>query len=156
MRKILFILVVLLIHTNCSRKYEVGVCCDKTYTNIEKALSCFEKTNYGKKTTSDNRLLLLAFVNENIKKHQNMGWGILNEKEVIEIAKQNYLLIILDVNQFQIPKGQDAKELLNRIKNHNNPLFFVITNSVLYPFAEWNSNEQKDVIVNRLQVGNGP
>jgi len=74
------------------------------------------------------------------------------DNEIIKEAKRRYLLIILESSNADMPNP----ELTNVIANHKEDLFFVITNQALYPFADWTSNENKEYIIDRLKVGNGP
>jgi hypothetical protein len=103
------------------------------------------------KSTSDDRLLLIAFVTKDIKVKQEAGWNIIGDQQIIKLAKQKYLLITLDENKFQGPS-----ELLTLIRKHKNRPFFVIVNQALYPFADWAPDENKDYIISRLSNGNGP
>ena len=159
MKTTFYISILLLASTSCgvkvSDKNTAGVCCDKTYTNIDSALNCFSRTS-NNPSGYDERLLLLAFVNKDIKANQSLGWGILKDEEIINLAKRKYLLTILDINQINIPKDQNAPELIEIIKSNKDKMFFVITNSALYPFGNWLGDEKKDLIIDRLEIGNGP
>jgi hypothetical protein len=159
MKMTIYISILLLALTSCgvktSDKNTIGICCDKTYTNIDSALNCFSRTS-NNPTGYDERLLLIAFVNKDIKANQNLGWDILKDEEIINVAKQKYLLITLDINQTNIPKDQNAPELLEIIKSNKDKTCFVITNSALYPFGNWTADEKKDEIISRLEIGNGP
>lgn len=156
MKKILYLFIILFTQANCTDRKKVGKCCDESYSSIDNALACYSHTNDGNGTSSDERLFLLAFVNKNIETNQKLGWNIIKDQDIINVAKQNYLLITLDVNHFKIPEGQNAPELMETINSNKDSLFFVIVNSALHPFADWNSKEQKDIIIDRLQIGNGP
>jgi hypothetical protein len=130
-------------------------CCDLSHTSIDNALNCISRDS-NNATTVDNRLFLFAFVNEDLKKHQDEGWNILKDQDIINVAKRNYLLIILNRSDTVFPKGHEGHELLKTIESHDETLFFVITNQVLYPFADWTEKERKDIIIDRLRVGSGP
>jgi hypothetical protein len=153
------IIVVILIATGCGvaspKKPSVCKCCGNTYTSIDSAMKCVLQMPE-KQTTVDERLLLFAFVSSNVEANQKLGWNIIKEQEIVNVAKQNYLLITLDVNQIEFPKGKSAPELIDKIKKHKDQTFFVITNQALYPFAEWTIDEDKNVIIDRLRVGDGP
>ena len=155
----LYIIILLLTLTSCSNrpmsKSKDCDCCIDTYTNFSEALNCILQTQ-DKKSTSDQRLLLIAIVNSEVKKNQKLGWDIIKDTNIISIARQNYLLITIDQNNFQLPIGLRAPEFLEILNRHIDELFFVITNRDLYPFADWTENERKDLIIDRLKVGNGP
>ena len=104
----------------------------------------------------DGRLLLFAFVNKDIKENQELGWNILKDQDVINAAKQKYLLITLDPNNINIPKDQNAPELLAKIKENKSELFFIVTNQAFYPFHWWTADENKESVINDLSLGDGP
>lgn len=159
MKKYFHILILFFVLTSCgimtSHKKTACNCCDKSYTNIDSAMNCILQTP-DTLTTADDRLFLIAFVNKDVEANQKLGWNILKDPDIINTARRNYLLIILDVNQIKILKDQTTPELIEKIKGHKEPLFFVIANQALYPFADWTINEKKDFIIGRLEVGNGP
>ncbi|WP_345049716.1 hypothetical protein [Hymenobacter glaciei] len=135
---------------SCSRQPNICNCCATTYTSVGSAQNCLSETA-PYKSTADERLILIAFVTKDIKANQELGWNIINDQAIIQLAKRKYLLVTLDVNGFQSPP-----ELLGLIKKHKNRPFFVIVNQALYPFAEWTTVENKDFIISRLVNGNGP
>ena len=153
------ILMLLFCFTSCgvitSNKNNICKCCDKSFTNLDSAINCLVKTP-DEKLLTDYRLFLFAFVTKDLKKYQELGWNIFNDQEIISTAKQRYLLIIQDINRITFPNQMDASLLIKTIKNHKGEPYFVITNGALNPFAEWTSSEQKDIIIERLEVGNGP
>jgi len=157
MRFLVFVFIVSLTLSNCGKgKTSVCDCCEETYREIKDALYCIHENNISG-TTSDNRLLLFAVVNRDIEKYQELEWNILNDEDVISTAKKNYLLIILDVNEIPQIKENNNAEFLQTIDRHKNEsLFFIITNQALYPFGDWRSNEEKSIIIDRMQIGNGP
>jgi hypothetical protein len=130
-------------------------CCQQTYTNIDSARNCILKKPYSK-SSSDPRLFLIAFVRKDIESNQKIGWNIIKDKEIIDIARRNYLLITLDANKFQIPKDLNANELNKYINQNNSDLFFIIANQSLYPFSDWTLNDIKSTIIERLGVGDVP
>jgi hypothetical protein len=130
-------------------------CCNLSYTSIDSALRCISRTP-DNTITADNRLFLIAFINKDLKKYQDAGWNIINDQDIINVAKRNYLLIILDRNDIVFQKGHEGNELLKTIESHDEMPFFVIANQALYPFADWTEKERKDVIIDRLRVGAGP
>ena len=108
------------------------------------------------KTSTEQRHFLFAFVSKDVKKYQELGWNIFTDEEIINAAKENYLLIIQDVNKFIFPKQLDASAILAKIKDRKGEPYFVITNQALYPFSDWTLTEKKDIILDRLGVGIGP
>jgi hypothetical protein len=155
MSKTLSLLLVVII-SSCSiikhsNNYGVCDCCNQAYTNIDSAINCISD-NPKSNTTSDNRLFLIAFVNKDIRTNQNKGWTIIEDNDIIQEAKQRYLLIIIDSNE----TDRQSPELTNVIASHKEDLFFVITNQALYPFADWTLNENKEYIIDKLKIGNGP
>ncbi len=108
------------------------------------------------KTSAEQRHFLFAFVSKDVKKYQELGWKIIDDKDIVSIAKERYLLIIQDINQIAFPKQLDASVLLAKIKDRKNEPYFVIANQALYPFSDWTINENKDIIIERIEVGIGP
>lgn len=126
-------------------------CCEITFESIDGALKCIKENP--KESTYDNRLLLLAFSNDSNKN----DWNIISDQDIISIAKRNYLLITLAETKSEFINKNGTPELLDIIQKHQNEnLFFVIVNQALYPFADWNDKEQKENIIDRLGIGNGP
>jgi hypothetical protein len=130
-------------------------CCEQTFTSIDSARKCITNNPYIT-SSSDPRLFLLAFVRKDVTQNQKLGWDIINDQEIISIAKRNYLLITLDLNNFLIPKNLDTNELNKYIKQNKSDLFFIISNQDIVPFSDWTLNDKKSVIIERLGVGNGP
>ena len=108
------------------------------------------------KTSAEQRHFLFAFVSNDVKKYQELGWDIFTDKEIINAAKENYLLIIQDIDKVIFPKQLDALAILEKIKERKGEPYFVIANQVLYPFSDWTIAEKKDIILDRLGVGIGP
>ena len=126
-------------------------CCEITYENFNDAIECIKENP--KESSYDNRLFLLAFSNESNKNN----WNIINDDEIISIAKRNYILITLAESESEFLNKNGTPELLGIIQKHKNEkLFFVVVNQALYPFADWNDREQKEIIIDRLKIGNGP
>ncbi len=138
-----------------STQTKICDCCNITYSSIDSAMNCILK-NPITQSSAVNRLFLIAFVRKDEVPYQKIGWNILKDKDIINIAKQNYLLIILNVAEIQNSHVQHPSELYEIINRHNEELFFVITNQVLYPFSDWTERENKNTIIDKLQVGNGP
>ena len=138
-----------------SDKKTVCNCCDKSFTNLDSAINCLNKTP-DKKTSAEQRLFLFAFVSKDVKKHQESGWNIFTDKEIIDAVKENYLLIIQDINKFTFPKQLDGSAIIEKIKGRKGEPYFVIANQALYPFSDWTLAERKDIILDRLGVGVGP
>lgn len=139
----------------CSRSKSVCDCCENAYTSIDHALDCIGQRK-DETSTADKRLLLFAFVPEDTKKYQELGWNILENQELIEIAKQKYLLIILNSNDLSLLKKEHGEELLSIYVKDDSDLIYIITNQVLYPFGSWTKEDSKDRIIDILQIGNGP
>lgn len=159
MKNIFYLFAILFALTSCrlktSTQTKVCDCCNVTYSNIDSAKNCIVFKPV-KQSSVDERLFLIAFVRKDKAAYQKKGWNILSDQDIINIAKQKYLLIILNVTEIQNSKVQQQPELHKIIDRHHEELFFVITNQVLYPFADWTNEENKLTIIDRLQVGNGP
>ncbi len=128
--------------TDCS-------CCDKTYTNIDSASKCGSDQN-------DCKLFLFALVTKDIEKNQQLGWAILKDRDIIEAAKRDYVLIIIDPNEINLSKYTDIKEFKDVINKKRIEPYFVVTNRVLYPSREFTLNTDKDRIIDDLHLGDGP
>lgn len=113
---------------NCS-------CCETSFTSIDSAFNCISQST-DTSTKVDNRLFLFAFANKDVKSKQNSGWNIIKDQDIINVAKRNYVLIIVDPKNVT-SKKQLSDELLEITESHKDNLFFVITNQELYPFADW-------------------
>jgi hypothetical protein len=158
MKKLFYILTLLIVLTNCKNTDEnkVAACCDKTYTNADDALNCFSRTNDGKGTSADERLLLIAFVNKDVEANQKLGWNLIRDPEIIKEAKRKYALVIADVNQFKIPDNDCASYMLESIRKNSGKPFFVIANQAQCWCGEWTPDDGKEGIIQRLGEGNGP
>jgi hypothetical protein len=154
---LLFALIVLV--TGCvsktSQKDSACNCCAKAYSNLDSAANCILQTP-DSTTTAEYRLFLFAFVSKDIQANQQIGWDILIDKDIIDIAKKRYLLVIQDPTAFKFLKQQMTPELNKLINNLQDKPHFVIANQSLYPFADWKSDEKKEIIIDRLEVGDGP
>lgn len=124
-------------------------CCEQTYINIDSALRC-------RADPSDYKSFLFALVNSDIKENQDKGWNILNDKDIIETAKRDYVLIIIDPEKVTIPDEYKTQEFLDILKQKRKQTYFVITNRVFYPFREFTLQTDKDRILNDLRLGEGP
>jgi hypothetical protein len=133
-------------------------CCEQTFTNIDSAVNCMNIRPYHpyKNSSIDPRLLLLAFVKDSINEKQKLGWNIIPDNDIIRKAKMEYLLIILDVNNFKVPKDCDTTELNDYIKRNSEELFFIIASEDMHPWSDWNLKNDKKHIIERLGVGCGP
>lgn len=153
MKNIFYKLILFFAFTSCgiltSQKKTVCNCCDKTYTNIDSALTCgADPENY--------KLFLFALVSSDIQASQKLGWNILKEQEIINVAKRDYVLIVIDPNKIDLSKENNSKEFLDIIKQHKNETYFVVTNRAFYPFREFSLQTDKDKIINDLSLGDGP
>lgn len=153
-----YLLVVFFILTNCNTPYKtkVGTCCNNTYTKIDDAIKCLSLTTDGNGTTSDERLLLIAFVCKDINANQKLGWNIIKDPDIITEAKEKYTLIILDVNQYKIPNNDCSSYMAESLKKNNGKTFFVIANQGQCWLGDWTLDENKDNIIANLGVGSGP
>lgn len=107
-----------------SNQTQVCDCCNINFTSIDSAMNCITH-NQVKNTLIDERLFLFAFVRKGNLAYQKMGWQILNDQGIINIAKQNYLLIILNVTDIQNYKTQIPTKLHVIINRHNEELFLL-------------------------------
>lgn len=156
MKKFFYCLILLGV-TSCGliRKPKICDCCETTYISFKDVINCINKKAFSD-TGYDPRLFLFHFVDGNIKLKQNLGWKLLEDSELIKIAKRNYLLIILDKNNFNIPGNLDKTKLTKVIKNNENREFFVISDSNLNIWSTWSMKDKKETIIEKLGVGNGP
>jgi hypothetical protein len=159
MKLTFYILISIFFLTGCaaktSHKSSACNCCVNSYSSLESATNCISQTLDGAATT-DKRLLLFAFVSKDVQSNQKIGWNIIKDQDIIDIAKEKYLLIIQDANDINFLERQMDPELISKIKAPKGQPYFLITNQSLYPFADWTSDETKDIIIDRLQVGDGP
>lgn len=121
----------------------------KTFTNIDSALQYC-------KGTKEYKTLLFALVSKNIENSQKLGWAILGDDDIIQAAKKNYVLIIIDPAKIVLIKNTDTKEFEDIIKSQEVSPFFVVTNHVFYPFRQFTLLTNKDKIIDDLNVGEGP
>lgn len=135
---------------------KVCTCCDTTYTNIDSAIDCLSRTVDGKGTTADNRLLLIAFVDKDVEANQKLGWDIIKYPDVIKTAKRKYALVILDVSQHKTLYNKCDSYNAENFKKYEGKTFFVITNQALCIFGDWTFSDDRETIIERLNVGNGP
>jgi len=154
----LYILTIFLGLTNCNSadEYKVGTCCDKTYTNVDDAIKCLSQTNDGNRTTADERLLLIAFVDKNLKANRKLGWKIIKDPEIIMEAKRKYALVIVDRIQYKIPDSECSSPIAERIEKNSGKTFFIIANRGQCWFGDWTLEDDKDWIIQKLGVGIGP
>lgn len=155
MKQIFYFLSLSLILTNCgfNTNEEVGTCCEKSYTNIDSALICLRQSVDGHGTAADERVLLIAFVNKGLVAKQELGWDIINDPEIRKIAKRNYALIILSTNQDSILNRSCTSEKLKTCTGKN---FFTIANQALCMSNAWTMEDNKNDIINKIHIGNGP
>jgi len=138
-----------------SNKILVCNCCENIYYNINDALSCIFE-NPDTTTPSDDRLLLLAFVNREWKEDSSLGWGIIKDPKIKSQAKRNYLLTFQEQGKFN-DSGQNDPELIQLINEHStDSVFFIIANQAIFPFGSWSLKTPKNSVLDQLQIGNGP
>ncbi len=144
--------------TNCVNisNDKVGTCCDKIYTNIDSAINCLSRTKDGNGTTTDERFLLIAFVEKDLEVNQKLGWDIIKDPDIVKTVKKNYALVILDANQYKILNDDCSYNIAEIIEKTHDRTIFVIINQALCVFGDWTLNDDKESIIERLQVGNGP
>ncbi len=140
--------------TNCGNnsKDKIGNCCDNTYTNVDSAIHCFNRTG----NDPDNRLLLIAFVDKDLEASQKLGWGIIKDPDIVKIAKRNYALVIVDVNEYQILDKECSYNISEIFKKQKSKTLFIIANQALCVFGKWTLDDDKESIIERLMVGDGP
>jgi len=127
-------------------------CCEKVYTNVDSALTCIIRHTDPTITTTENKLLLIAFVTRDLETNQKLGWNLLKDKDIIRKAKKAYILVVVDVNQ-QVLNGECVYDLR---RPQNDEIIFVITNTAKCPFGQWSSKDKKEITLERLEVGIGP
>lgn len=144
--------------TNCGLNSEnkVGTCCNKAYTNVNSATGCLNKTVDGNGTTADERLLLMAFVYKDVEANQKLGWGMIKDADIVNTAKRNYALVILDANQYKEHFDSCTTHKNVDLKKYEGKTFFVIANQALYIINDWTSDDPKEDIIYKLGIGSGP
>ena len=124
-------------------------CSRQAFTNIDTALKCdADPTGY--------KSLLFALVSKDVEKYEKAGWNILNDEDVINTAKKDYVLIIIDPLHINLSKQNTPKEFLDIIKQARHEPYFVVTNRAFYPFREFALSEKKEDIIDELRIGEGP
>ncbi|MES2728093.1 MAG: hypothetical protein V4643_13385 [Bacteroidota bacterium] len=135
--------------TACTTTQTKDNCNNRVYYNIDSALNC---GNYPK----ENKSFLFALVSKDIETNKKLGWDILKDTEIIEIAKRDYVLIIIDPTAIKLDKDSIPNEFADIIKQKREDTYFVVTNRVLYPFRQFYLSENKERIINELGLGEGP
>lgn len=104
-------------------------CCENTYVNIDDAFKCIDDNP--QKTSYDDRLFLIAFTNSKSK-----GWGIIEDPEILTVAKRNYLLVVANKNEINSHNKttSELKGLIEKYKGQES--FFIVANQALYPFRD--------------------
>lgn len=153
MKNLFYVFTLFIILTRCGiltsdKKVDCG-CCEQIYINVDSALKCGA-------APSGYKSFLFALVNSDIEKNQAMGWDILNDKDIIETAKRDYVLIIIEPEKVKIPDQYKTKEFLDILKQKRSQTYFVVTNRVFYPFREFTLQTDKGRIINDLGLGEGP
>lgn len=136
-------------------KYTICDCCKTVYNDIKSAEKCISD-NPNTKRTSDNRLFLLAYVNKDVKAYQDLGWDIITDEKVRKTAQRDCLLIILEKKHINHTEEWVQEEHNDVIDKHNEELFFVLANQSLVPLTSWNNDDDKRMIIDDIEVGNGP
>ena len=121
----------------------------RVFTNIDSALRYCANTK-------EYKSLLFALVTKDVQSSQRLGWSILGDKNIIDAAKTDYVLIILDITTIHLPANDDTKEFAEILRTQKESPYFVVTNHVLYPFRQFTLHTDKDRIIDDLNVGEGP
>lgn len=134
----------------------VCVCCERTYQDINSALTCLEENPYVK-STADPRALLIVFSRAGFHIDQDSAWSVLQNEEIVQQVMREYLLVTLDASQLHSLKARSPGDLdhLDQIHEQDS-IFFVITNTALIPFHHWARSEEHRLILDKLRVGLGP
>jgi hypothetical protein len=153
MRALFFTITIFFILTSCDSLVRVEPiednCTVQTFTNIDSALKCSEDPkNY--------KSLLFALISKDVEKYEKAGWNIFKDKDIINTAKKDYVLIIIDPLHINLSKQNTPKEFLDIIKQARHEPYFVVTNRAFYPFREFALSEKKENIIEELRVGLGP
>ncbi|MES2382004.1 MAG: hypothetical protein V4538_13240 [Bacteroidota bacterium] len=135
--------------TACTTTQTKDNCNNRVYYTIDSALNC---GNYPKKYKS----FLFALVSKDIETNKKLGWDILKDKDIIEIAKRDYVLIIIDPSDIKLNHDSIPNEFAGIVKQARQETYFVVTNRVLYPFRQFYLSENKERIINELGLGEGP
>lgn len=133
-----------------------GTCCEKAYMDPEDALSCFSHTNDGNHNSSDERMLLIAFVEKDLKAHQKLSWNLIKDEDIRKLAKLSYALVILDTSRYGILNDSCTSLTGAIISQQKSDIVFVLANQAKCPFSYWTLQDDKETILDRLSVGNGP
>ncbi len=150
MRKQLLLITLAVFLYGCNEKSIAPCdCCETSYLKIDDALSCIESNP--RETSFDDRLILIAFNNLT-----NKGWDVIEDLEIITVAKRNYLLVLANKDEIN-SYAKVTPELRDLIKKYDGQeSFFIVVNQALYPFRDWDANVPKNRIISELQLGNGP
>jgi hypothetical protein len=145
----IYLTVLFIALTSCNSSTNSDVSSTKTFTNIDSALKYC-------KATKEYKSLLFALVSKDIESSQKLGWTILRDNDIIEAAKKNYVLIIIDPAKIVLPKNSDTKEFDDIIKSKKESPYFVVTNHVFYPFRQFTLETDKEKVIDDLNIGEGP
>lgn len=145
----IYILLLLTLLTSCNSATSDTDNVSATFTDVDSAL------NYCKQS-KEYKSLLFAFVTKDVASKQKLGWTILGDKDVIAIAKRDYVLIIIEPTKISIPNNSDTKEFYDILLMYKDDPYFVVTNHVFYPFRQFTLKTDKETIIDELSVGEGP
>lgn len=146
----IYISLLLILETSCNNSTSSDTnSAGTTFSNIDSAL------NYCKKT-SEYKSLLFAFVTKDVESNQKLGWAVLGDNDVIATAKKDYVLIIIDPTKIALPNNSDTKEFHEILKMDKEYPYFVVTNHVFYPFRQFTLKTDKETIIDKLRIGEGP
>ncbi|MES2654811.1 MAG: hypothetical protein V4620_04430 [Bacteroidota bacterium] len=135
--------------TACTTTQTKDNCNNRVYYSIDSALNCGSDPKYYKS-------FLFALVSKDMESNKKLGWDILKDKDIIEIAKRDYVLIIIDPSDIKLNHDSIPNEFADIIKQKREDTYFVVTNRVFYPFRQFYLSENKERIINELGLGEGP
>ena len=72
--------------------------------------------------------MLIAFVKKDVEANQKLGWGIINDPDIVIKAKRYYALVILDANQYGILNEECSYNIPDILQEHLDKTVFIITN----------------------------
>ena len=93
---------------------------------------------------------------KDVESNQKLGWAVLGDNDVIATAKKDYVLIIIDPTKIALPNNSDTKEFHEILKMDKEYPYFVVTNHVFYPFRQFTLKTDKETIIDKLRIGEGP
>ena len=74
---------------------------------------------------------LLRLFSKDVEANQKSGWGIIKDTDIVNIAKRNYVLVILDAKQYKTFNDSCSNYTPFDLKKHEGKPFFIIANQAL-------------------------